>query len=275
MRHATENSRSQGFTEASVPEGYERFMLRQLFEPWARELVGHALLQPGWSVLDVASGLGPVAREAAAAVGPSGRVVASDISEPMLALAAAWPQLAGQAPVEFLPCPATAIAAQDDTFDAVLCQQGLQFFPDRALAIEEMRRVTLPGGVLVLSTWAAERPLGLFGAMSETLQELGVAEPFPRAFDPGSYCMAGAELTDLLRTAGFRDVQVHASELKARWDTTESAAGTLLGTPFGPAVSALPGDAQDQVRNRLITKLGESAGGITVLTASNVARAVK
>ena len=265
-----DNSRSRGFTAASVPQAYERFMLRQMFEPWARELTAHAVLQAGWSVLDVASGLGPVAREAAAAVGPSGRVVASDVSEAMLALASGWPELDGQASVEFLLGPATAIAAANDSFDAVLCQHGLQFLADPGLAVSEMHRVLLPGGVLVLSTWAAERSLGLFGPMIETLQEL-----FPRAFDPGSYRMATGELTDLLKTAGFRDVNVHTSELKVRWDTAESAASTLFGPPFGPAVATLPGDTQDQARNRLITKLGESGGGVTVLTASNIARAFK
>ncbi len=269
------SSRGQGFTGASIPEGYERFMLRQLFEPWARKLVAYARLQPGWSVLDVASGLGPVAREAVAAVGPAGRVVASDISEAMLAVAAAWPVRDGSAPVEFVSCSAAAIAAEDDSFDAVLCQHGLQFFPDHAAAIREMHRVAQPGGVVVLSTWAAERPLGLFGPMSETLQELGVAEPYPRAFDPGSYRMHVADLTDLLQAEGFRDVQVQTTELAAWWDSAETAANTLLGTPFGPVVSALPGDAQDQVRNRLITKLGGSAAGVTVPTASNMARAVK
>jgi ubiquinone/menaquinone biosynthesis C-methylase UbiE len=270
-----DNSRSLGFTEASIPEGYERFLLRQLFDPWARELVEHAYLQPGWSVLDVASGLGPVARRAAAVVGPAGRVVASDISEPMLALAAARPVQAGWAPIEYLPGPASAIAAPDDSFDAVLCQHGVQFFADRAMAIGEMYRVARPGGELVLSAWAAERPLGLYGPMGETLQELGVAEPFPRAFDAASYRLGSADMKDLLRTAGFRDVQVRTIELEARWDSTETAASTLAGTPFGPLVSALPGDAQDQVRNRLITKLGGSDDGVTVRTASNIARGIK
>src|SRR5271170_6488104 len=92
-----DDSRSQSFVQVSVPEGYERFMLRQIFEPWAAELLRRADLQPGWSVLDVASGPGPVARLAATAVGPGGGVVASDISEPMLALAAARPAPAGAA----------------------------------------------------------------------------------------------------------------------------------------------------------------------------------
>src|ERR1700684_3975599 len=116
---AVNDARSHGFTQVSVPYAYERFMLRQLFEPWARELVPRAALRRGWSVLDVASGLGPVARLAAAAVGSAGRVVASDISEAMLALASRWPNLAGQPSVEFMLRPATAIAAPIDGFDAV------------------------------------------------------------------------------------------------------------------------------------------------------------
>ncbi len=75
-RETMSDTRSTGFTSVSVPDGYVRYMLPQLFEPCAVELVSKIGLHPGQSVLDVASGLGPVARLAAAAVGPTGRVVA-------------------------------------------------------------------------------------------------------------------------------------------------------------------------------------------------------
>jgi ubiquinone/menaquinone biosynthesis C-methylase UbiE len=162
-----DSSRSGSFTQASVPDGYDRFMLGQLFEPWAAELIARAGLKPGCSVLDVASGLGPVARLAAETAGPGGLVVATDISAAMLAVAAARPHAPGWAAIEYLQCPASAIAADDDSFDVVLCQHGLQFFPDRAAAVAEMRRVTRPGGTAVMSTWAAGQPLGLFGPMIE------------------------------------------------------------------------------------------------------------
>jgi ubiquinone/menaquinone biosynthesis C-methylase UbiE len=96
-----DGSRSQVFARVSIPEGYERFTLRQLFEPWAGSWSGAPSCSRG-SVLDVASGLGPVARLAAAALGPDGRVVASDISAPMLALAAGRPRSEGWATIEFL-----------------------------------------------------------------------------------------------------------------------------------------------------------------------------
>jgi SAM-dependent methyltransferase len=270
-----DSQRSQSFAPASVPGHYERFMLPQLFEPWARDLVGRAGLRPGAAVLDVASGLGPVARLAAEAAGPDGRVTASDISGAMLAAAAARPAPSGWAPVEYLECPAAAIAADDDSFDVVLCQHGLQFFPDRAAAAAEMRRIVRPGGTVVLSTWAAEHPLGLFGAMNETLREFGVAEPFPSAFDSGSYRVGLAELRDLMLTAGFHAVSAETVELDATWPTGEAATATLLGTPFGPLVSALPAGAQQQIRARLASKLGASPDGARIRTVSNIVQGTK
>jgi hypothetical protein len=95
-----------------------------------------------------------------------------------------------------------------------------------------------------MSTWAAEHPLGLFGPMIEAAQETGIAEPFPGAFDSGSYCLSVADLADLLQAAGFGDVAVEIVELHATWRTAEAATSTVLGTPFGPLVSALPAVAQ-------------------------------
>jgi ubiquinone/menaquinone biosynthesis C-methylase UbiE len=270
-----DSTRTGSFTQVSVADGYDRFMLRQLFEPWAADLVARAGLQPGYHVLDVASGLGPVARLAAAAAGPLGRVVASDISAAMLAAASARPVDPGWAPIEYLECPASAIVAGDDSFDVVLCQHGLQFFPDRAAAAAEMRRVTRPGGTAVMSTWAAGHPQGLFGPMIDTLREAGIAEPFPRAFDSDTYCLSVADLQDLLRAAGFDDVRVETAELDATWATAEAATATLLGTPFGPLVSALPADAQRQLRAGFASKLATSANGVTVRTVSNVACGIK
>jgi ubiquinone/menaquinone biosynthesis C-methylase UbiE len=270
-----DGSRSGSFVQVSIADGYDQFMLSQLFEPWAADLIARANLKPGCSVLDVASGLGPVARLAAQAAGPDGRVVASDISVAMLAVASARPEGPGWATIEYLQCPASVIAAEDDSFDVVLCQHGLQFFPDRAAAAGEMRRVARPGGTAVMSTWAAEHPLGLFGPMIEALQEIGAAEPFPGAFDSGSYCLNVADLADLLDVAGFRDVGVETVELDAIWPTAEAATSTPLGTPFGSLVSALPADAQQQFRARLARKLGDSADGVTVRTVSNIAWGTK
>jgi hypothetical protein len=102
-----------------------------------------------------------------------------------------------------------------------------------------------------------------------------MAEPFPRAFDPDSYRVSVADLRELLQTADLRDVRVETVILDASWQTAEAATAALLGTPFGPLVSALPADAQEEIRARLAGKLLGSADGVTVRTASNIARGVK
>lgn len=268
-------ARSESFTQDSQLDNYGRFMLPQLFEPWAAELLARAEVRPGDHVLDVASGLAPAARLAAAAAGPGGRVVASDISGPMLAAAAARPADAGWAPIEYLECPATALAIDNDSFDLVLCQQGLQFFGDRAAAVREMRRTAKPGGVIAVEVWAAGYPLGLFGPVNETLRAAGLAEPFPRAYETASYQVSDAELTRLFREAGLRDVSVEAVPLDAVWGSADEVTAALFGTPFGALVAALPADQQRRVRDDLARRLGASADGVTVRTVSNVARGVK
>src|SRR5258708_18160477 len=116
--------RGRGFTQATIPAGYAKYLLRQLFEPWAKDMIERGAPSPGDAVLDLATGLGPVARLAAAAVGTSGRVVASDISPAMLAVAAARPVEPDWAPIEYLECPASAIDTADDGFDVVYCSHG-------------------------------------------------------------------------------------------------------------------------------------------------------
>ena len=268
--------RSQGFTAGSIPQAYDRFMAAQLFEPWARELVGRAALTRGGSVLDVATGPGTVARLAASALGPDGRVVASDISAAMLAVAASKPAGPAWAPIEYLESSAAALGFPEGSFDAVLCQQGLQFFPDRPGAVREMCRVTRRDGIVLVSTWASERPLGLFGPMTEVLQEVGMDEPYPRAFDAQTYSLNAADLRRLLSEADLREAAVETVELEAVWHNEADAVATLMGTPYAPGVAALPADVQQRVRDLLAARLGPAPDGtFTIRTTSHIGRGVK
>src|SRR5439155_11949491 len=103
-------------------------------------------------VLDVACGTGVVARAAAERVGAAGRVIGIDLNPGMIAVARSLPEPAG-ASIEWVERSALDLRLQDATMDVALCQQGLQFFPDKALAMREMRRVLARGGRLALSVW--------------------------------------------------------------------------------------------------------------------------
>lgn len=274
-RRAMDGMRGRGFTQATIPAGYAKFLLKQLFEPWAKDMIERATPSPGDLVLDVATGLAPVARLAAAAVGPTGRVVASDISPAMLAVAAARPVEPHWAPIEYLECPASAIEADDDTFDMVYCSHGLEFFADREAALSEMYRVLRPGGLALMSAWAAEHPVGLFTPLGQTMREVGLSPPYARAYDADSYRMSAPNLRQMVEAVGFGDVKIETVELDGHWDSADDAANTIQGTPFGPLVSAMSADEQRQVREILLSKLGGSADGVTVRSLSNVATGTK
>ena len=152
------------FTNPSVPKAYEEFFVPRLFEPWAKLLLDEAKLKKGQAVIDVATGPGTVARLAAPRLGPKGRITATDISRPMLDIARAKPALTGVAPIEYVESPAAPLSAPTGAFDVVLCQQGLQFFPDRPAALREMKRVLKPGGRAVIAVWAAIARNQIFAA---------------------------------------------------------------------------------------------------------------
>ena len=95
------------FRQASLPSVYDRFLVPKLFEPWARILVDFAELCAGEAVLDVATGPGTVARVAARRVGPAGRVVDIDVSQPMLAVARSKSHAADMAPIDYIESSAT------------------------------------------------------------------------------------------------------------------------------------------------------------------------
>ena len=132
------------FTDDAVPRAYEELLVPRLFEPWALLLLDECNLPPNAVVLDVATGPGTVARLAAKRIGPGGRVVATDISRPMLDVAKSKPSFPGAAPITYIESPAAPLGVENAAFDFVVCQQGLQFFPDRLAALSEMRRALKP-----------------------------------------------------------------------------------------------------------------------------------
>ncbi len=135
---------------ATAAEQYERYPVRFILGPWAPGLIEAAALQAGQHVLDVACGTGVVTRLAAGQVGETGQVTGLDINPGMLTVARTLPRPAG-APITWQEGSALALPFPDAAFDAVLCQQGLQFFPDRPLAVREIHRVLRPGGRVAVS----------------------------------------------------------------------------------------------------------------------------
>ena len=194
----------------------------------------------------------------------------------MLRLAASKPSPPGSAPIEYLECSVSDLEDRQDGFDAVLCQQGVQFFSEREAALQHMHSVLRPGGRLLVSTWAAERPVGLFGAMVDAMAESELNEPFPRAFHSSSYGLTARDLEELLLQAGFAEVFVETAEMDAVWEEGDDAIETMTGTPFAPLLAGLDELGLQQLRALYRKRLAPSPEGtVTVVSVSNIARGVK
>jgi SAM-dependent methyltransferase len=275
MSSGSHNDRSTAFAAASVPGNYQERLAPVVFEPWAEILVDTVGLTPGDSVLDIASGTGVVARLAARRAAPAGRVVASDVSEAMLAHAATCPAPHDAAPITRVRASADELPFPAATFDVVLCQQGLQFFPDRAAAVREMRRVVRPGGVVGVAVWAADHRLEPFADYSEALAAAGATPPFPGAFDNASFVMGADEVGALLNDADFSSVEVSIVDAAIVWPDADSAAAGILGTPFGPLVDSLSEDRRAALQSDLIRRFTPDSPGLPIrrTTTAVIARA--
>lgn len=189
-------------------EMYEAKFVPALFADWAPHVIEMADVSSGHSVLDAACGTGIVARTAAQRVGPDGRVVGVDLNEAMLTVAErVCPG------VEFRRADITALPFDDATFEVVLCQMALMFFPDRVAALREMGRVVKPQGTVVVMV-----PSSLDAQPAyRRLVDLAARHAGPEAVAMLSAYWACGDLDDLLGTT--RDAGLEALSTRTRMGT--------------------------------------------------------
>ena len=196
---------------------YEHFFGPAIFRPLSEILVRFAPPPHGGCVLDLACGTGFVARTISPLIGVDGSVVAVDINPRMLAVAQEQPLPAG-ASIEWLEADATEVAFDASRFDAAYCQQGLQFFSDRAAALRTVHGAVRPGGFFAVAAWKPVEQHPLLHALAEIearhLSELGVTyEDVTAPFSLGEENV----LRHLLMEAGFERItleeRVVAAEL--------------------------------------------------------------
>lgn len=130
-------------------EAYEAQFVPVLFDQWSRLLVDAAGISAGQAALDVACGTGVVTREVADRLAGTGTVVGVDLNEAMLAVARRL-----RPDLDWRQGDAARLPFPDETFDVVLCQAGLMFFPDPVAALSDMRRVLRPDGRVAVQVWS-------------------------------------------------------------------------------------------------------------------------
>ena len=258
------NHRNFEFGNQSVADAYDDLLVPLMFEPWAQSLLdGHPTWQ-GKRVLDLAAGTGVVTRLLADRVGNHGTIVALDVNPQMLAVAR---RRLGDNPgnVAFVESPAHPMGLPPESVDVVVCQQGFQFFPDRAAAAAEIHRVLAPHGKAIVSTWLPVSRCHVFGVICDVLDELGQPETAQAMRVPFDFIDA-AELRSNFRNAGFASATVTQTTqpfmIPGGFD---HAVDVAYATPIGPALRALPEQEQQQFRTRMTARLDQiTDDGVTM-----------
>jgi ubiquinone/menaquinone biosynthesis C-methylase UbiE len=238
----------------SAADRYEHYLVPTLFEPWAKDIVGRATLQPDERVLDIACGTGVVARHVAQQIGESGSTTGIDLNEGMLEMARVQAERTG-AKIEWRQGDAGALPFYDASFNVALCQQGLQFFPDKAAALREIHRVLMPGGRLVVSV---VRSLEHNPLMARQIEPLTRYLGDEAASVQRAVCSLGDadELCRLHADAGFQDIDIQVVSLTIQHDDAATfIPGLMASLPFSEAIAALDDPTQNALFNDVIEGL--------------------
>jgi ubiquinone/menaquinone biosynthesis C-methylase UbiE len=250
----SELDRQQGWQlEEGSAEAYERYLVPLLFAPGAEYLIELAGLGTGERVLDVACGTGIVARRAAQRVGSGGRVVGLDINEGMLEVARKVSSEAYPA-IEWQQGDANDMPLLDGAFDAVFCQQALQFFPDRLAALREMHRVLAPNGRLALSVLRSTEHNPGYRLLADTLERHVGPDAGSMMRSPFS-SLSADELRELIAGAGFGKVRILLGIAPVRYPSAEEF---LRWEGASSPLAGLIGALRDDAREALIRDLGQA-----------------
>jgi SAM-dependent methyltransferase len=177
--------------------------------------------KPGETVLELAAGVGDTGFAAADRLGPSGRLISTDFSPPMVEAARRRADELGVPNAEFRRMDAERMELDDASVDGVLCRWGYMLMADPVAALRETRRVLRPGGRVAFSVWADPEANAWASVPARALIEhTGAKPPDPHA--PGIFAMASEERTrELLDAAGLRPVRMEHVEMEWGFDSPD------------------------------------------------------
>jgi SAM-dependent methyltransferase len=246
----------------SIPELYDTYFVPLIFEPYAADLATRLRARPITRLLEIAAGTGVVTRALAAALPASVPIVATDLNPAMLERAAA---VGAARPVEWRQADAMQLPFPDGSFDAVVCQFGVMFFPDKPKAFAEARRVLRPGGVFVFNVWDRIADNEFTDVATTALEPLFPTDP-PRfmARTPHGYHDTATIVRDLAAGGFTAPPAIETVTARSRAASARIAAMAICeGTPLRGEIEARdPAGLQaatDAAEQALIRRFGSGA----------------
>ena len=242
----------------SIPELYDRFLVPLIFESYANDLARRIAAGHPKQVLEIAAGTGALTAAMVAALPKDARIVATDLNQPILDHAAlklrddriAWKQ-----------ADALALPFADATFDAVACQFGVMFFPDKIEGYRQAHRVLKSGGRLFFNVWDNIAQNEFPALITDALQTLYPDDP-PRflARTPYGY-YDETRIRAELKTAGFADIAIEAVEHRSRAASARDAViGFCEGSPLRSEIEARKDASLEQATDLAAELLAQRFG---------------
>ena len=251
------NNDAAGFI-GSIPQHYEQGLGPLIFVDYAADIARRVAAGNPARVLETAAGTGIVTRKLLDALPAGVHLTATDLNPPMLEIARTKFRAGEQ--VEFQPADAMALPFADASFDAVVCQFGLMFFPDKAKSCSEVYRVLAPGGRFVFSVWDSHR-YNPFGRIAyEVPGRFFPADP-PQFYNVPFSCHRIDPIKELLIVAGFSDINVAVVGFqKDIPDASVFARGLIYGNPMIDQVRARGGVEPELIVDAMVETLRREFG---------------
>ena len=256
------NPESDKVFSGSIPKLYESHLVPLIFEPYAADLAQRLASRSLARVLEIAAGTGVVTRRLAAALPESVSIVATDLNQPMVDLAST---IGANRPVEWRQADAMQLPFPDGMFDAVVCQFGAMFFPDKSKAFSEARRVLKSGGVFIFNVWDRIEENEFADVITTALESMFPEDP-PRflARTPHGYCdhlTIGRDLANGGFTASphFSTVAARSRAESSRVPAIAYCQGTPLRNEIEERDASRLEEATDLAMEAIARRFGQAA----------------
>ena len=241
-----------------IPDFYDQGLGTVFFAEFADDIARRAAATAPTRVLEIAAGTGIVTRRLRDMLPREAHLTATDLNPPMLEVARA--KFSPNEMVEFQPADATALPFPDASFDAIVCQFGVMFFPDKDKGYREAHRVLVGGGRYLFSVWDSHRYNPIGRLITETLAGLFPHDP-PQFYQvPFSYHRLDP-IKDSLAAAGFTDFRIAVLSLsKIVPDVATYAQALVRGNPLIDQIRARGGVDPESVIEELVEALPRQFG---------------
>ena len=251
---------AESFTKfaGSIPENYDKYLVPLIFHEFAKDVSLRVHVPGGSNILEIASGTGAVSRVLRDQLPADVKLTITDLNEPMLEICQT--KFNEQENVEFKPADAMELPFEDNSFDAIVCQFGVMFFPDREVAYKEIARVLKPGGTFYFNVWDAVEHNELSNTARTKLHEMFPDTP-PKFFETpfGNYQIDHHR--ECLNGAGFGSQVISViSKRSVGKSARDVAMGFMKGSPLTQEILEINNSDVDSVIEDVVQALESKHG---------------